>query len=240
MISREIIRLRFRAWRYRWKQDRHEIQFVRRLLAPGDVAVDIGSHKGAYVYWMHQAVQPGGRVICFEPQPQLADYLGRMKAALRMDEVTVENLAVSSQRGEMTLTVPGGRPSPGSTLEPGLIQGEQTSYRVAVTTLDDYFPASTSVKLVKCDVEGHELEVFRGGEKLLRTQRPSLLFECEERHHKRYSSRDVFAFLEQLGYGGYFFAHGLLRPLREFDTARYGDPASRDYVNNFVFRPRAI
>jgi FkbM family methyltransferase len=240
MISGDAVRMLYRAWRYRWKLDRAEIRFMRRQLSPGDAAVDIGAHKGAYAYWMHRAVAPAGRVVCFEPQAELAGYLGRMKTALRLDRLEVENLAVSSRAGEMTLSVPGGRPSPSGTLEAGLIEGAHATCPVRATTLDDHFGADTPVRLIKCDVEGHELEVFRGGERLLRTQRPILLFECEERHHRRYTSGEVFAFLEGLGYEGFFFARGGLRPLRAFDPARHGKPTSAEYANNFAFQARGV
>jgi FkbM family methyltransferase len=239
MISRDAVRMLYRAWRYRWKLDRQEIRFVRAHLAPGDTAVDIGAHKGAYAYWMHRAVAPGGRVVCFEPQPELAAYLARMKSALRLERLEVENLALSSRRGEMTLAVPGLATSPSGTLESGLVAGDHTSYPVHVTTLDDHFGAATPVRLIKCDVEGHELDVFRGGERLLRAQRPLLLFECEERHHRRHTSGDVFAFLAGLGYEGSFFTHAGLRPLSEFDPARHGDPSRPEYANNFAFLPRS-
>jgi FkbM family methyltransferase len=237
MINRDAVRMLYRAWRYRWKLDRQEIRFARGQLRPGDTAVDIGAHKGAYAYWMHRAVMPGGRVVCFEPQPELARYLGRMKSALRLDRLEVENRALSSRGGEMALVVPGGRTSPGGTLEAGLIRGEHATYPVPVTTLDDHFGADAPVRLIKCDVEGHELEVFRGGERLLRSRRPILLFECEERHHRRYSSGEVFAFLEALGYQGFFFSRAGAQPLAEFDPVRHGVPSSRDYANNFAFLP---
>ena len=226
----------YRAWRYRWLLERYEIRFVRLNLRPGDTAVDIGAHKGAYAYWMHKSVGPRGRVVCFEPQPELAAYLRRMSEALHLDRLHVEALGVSSRRGERSLSVPLGGPSPAGTLESGLIERKHVIYLVGVTTLDDYFGPGTPVRLIKCDVEGHEFEVFRGGERLLREQRPILLFECEERHHRRHASRDVFAFLEGLGYAGAFVSRKGLRPLREFDAARHGDPASREYANNFVFR----
>ena len=37
----------YRAWRYRLVNEKDEIAFVRRHLAAGDVALDIGAHKGA-------------------------------------------------------------------------------------------------------------------------------------------------------------------------------------------------
>ena len=232
------IRMRYRAWRYRLLLNRHEIGFMRKHLAPGDTAVDIGAHKGGYAYWMHKAVAPSGRVVCFEPQPQLAEYLNRMKASLPMDRLEVVNLALSSRRGEMTLAVPQGGPSPAATLESGLLKTPHILFLVGVTTLDDFFGADTPVKLIKCDVEGHEFDVFRGGERLLRTHHPILLFECEDRHQRRQSWRDTFAFLESLDYQGAYFSRRGLRSIREFDPVRHGEPTSRDYANNFVFRVR--
>jgi len=105
-----------------------------------------------------------------------------------------------------------------------------------VTTLDEFFGTDTPVKLIKCDVEGHEYEVFKGGERLLRTHRPMVLFECEDRHHRQKDWRDTFAFLEGLGYQGAFFSRRGLRSLKEFDPVRHGVPESPEYANNFAFR----
>lgn len=236
MIIREAVRMAYRAWRYRVLLNPHEIRFLRRHLAPGDTAVDIGAHKGAYAYWMNKAVAPHGRVVCFEPQQALANYLTRMKTAVPLPHLEVVNLALSSRRGEMTLAVPQGGPSPAATLESGQLDGPHILYLVGVTTLDEFFGPDTPVKLIKCDVEGHEYEVFRGAERMLRKYRPVLMFECEDRHHRQQEWRDVFGFLEGLGYQGAFFTRRGLRSLKEFDPVRHGVPASREYANNFVFR----
>lgn len=238
MTRLEILRLQYRAWRYRYKLDRAEIRFLLAHLQAGESALDIGAHKGAYTYWMCRAVGPTGHVTCFEPQPQLAAYLRRIKDTLRLNQLTVEGAGVSSANGEMTLHVPGSAPSPGSTLEPkhGLEDGP--SYQVKVISLDDYFQAhpAENLSLVKCDVEGHELQVFRGSQKLLQRHRPVLLFECEEHHHPHHTNRDVFAFLGGLGYEGFFFSRAGLLPLKAFDPARHGNRQSPDYVNNYLFR----
>jgi FkbM family methyltransferase len=236
MIFREAVRMAYRAWRYRLFLDRHEIRFMRRHLAPGDTVVDVGAHKGAYAYWMNKGVKPHGRVVCFEPQKAMAAYLNRMKTAVPLERIEVVNLALSSRRGEMTLAVPEGGPSPAATLESGLIKGPHILYLVGVTTLDDFFGLDTPVKLIKCDVEGHEYDVFRGGEKLLRKHQPILMFESEDRHQRLQDRRDVFAFLDSLGYQGAFFSRRGLRSLKEFDPVRHGVPGNREYANNFVFR----
>ena len=52
----------YRAWRYRQRLERQEIRLLLRHLAAGDVAVDVGAHKGAYTYWMRRAVGASGTI----------------------------------------------------------------------------------------------------------------------------------------------------------------------------------
>lgn len=238
----EKLRFIFRAWRYRYRLDPAEIRCLLQVLKPGNVAVDIGAHKGGYSYWMLRAVKNTGRVFAFEPQPALAQYLSGIKSLFHFNNFTLNHCGLSSATGELQLSVPGSGASPGASFEPGLLKGKQHSHLVKVDTLDHYFGAmpDITVAFIKCDVEGHELEVFRGGEKLLRTQQPVLMFECEERHHLRYRSQDVFDFLTGLGYQGYFFRGGKLHPLSELASSGHAEPGDPDYVNNFIFAPPGI
>jgi len=228
----------YRAWRYRWKVEAAEIRFLLRAIRPGQTVVDIGAHKGALTYWMQRCVGPLGQVFAFEPQPELADYLVCIKSALRMDHVTVVNGAMSSRCGTCTMVRPFGKPWPSA-----MITSEQRPDEEAVLvkshTLDDFFRNKQRhpVHFIKCDVEGHEYDVFRGGEGVLRRDRPTLLFECERRHHPQRRIGHIFRYLEGLGYEGYFFARprGGLRPLSELSETQLAVPHSNTYTRNFVF-----
>ena len=233
------LRLLYRAYRYRWKNDPAEIAFVRAHVRPGSIALDVGAHKGGYTYWLAHGVGPNGHVYAFEPQPRLA---AALRASLDPSRVTVENAGVSDREGTMRLHVPtDGRPSPGASLEAtSTATATGHSLEVRVVTLDRYVRAvpgrQQPVSFLKCDVEGHELAVFRGAEALLRRDKPVLLFECEQRHHGGRSITEVFRFLEGLGYRGRFFCGEQLLPLERFDVNRHqaaiDDPG---YCNNFVF-----
>jgi len=231
------LRLLYRAYRYRWKNDPAEIAFVRAQVRPGMVAIDVGAHKGGYTYWLARGVGPTGRVYAFEPQPQLARNLRR---SFDPAPVTVENAGVSDHEGIMPLHIPtDGRPSPGASLE-ATSTATGHSLEVRVITLDHYLGdlpgRGQAVGFLKCDVEGHELHVFRGAAQMLRRDQPVLLFECEQRHHSARSITEVFAYLESLGYTGRFFRAGRLAPLAEFDAAKHQYAARQyGYCNNFVF-----
>ena len=234
----------YRALRYRYRVDPVEISYILRALAPGDIAVDVGCHKGGYLYWMQRRVGERGRVYAFEPQPKLFAYLEGIQKTFGFSHVTLENKGLSDAFGNLELRVPvsASGTSPGATLNP--VEGAPFhSHFVEVTTLDRYF-FDTGIRpaLLKIDVEGHELQVLRGARQLLADRKPRILMECEQRHIGALGSlEEVFRFLLDLGYAGYFIHRGELRPLAEFDPAlhqRMGEGRfweAEEYVNNFVF-----
>jgi FkbM family methyltransferase len=231
--------LRLRALRYRLRLDPAEIAALLGALRPGDTALDIGSHKGGYLYWLQARVGPAGRVIAFEPQPDLADYLRRATAALGARHVTVEALALSDRAGTALLRVRRDRTSCGATLEARDPTQAWVAQSVPTVTLDEYLDGrSLRVRAIKCDVEGHELAVLRGAARTLARDRPVLLLECEARLRATGGLGEVSALLGDLGYDAWLFQGRRIRPLREFDPARQAAPRTPGYVNNFLFRPR--
>ncbi len=229
-------RFLWRAHRARFLDQSAELAAIRRHTRPGDLVCDVGANKGSYLYWM---AKWGGRAVAFEPQPGLASYLTQISAVLPLANVTVEQKAVSHRSGTLELYVPSVN-SPGASLIP--IEGADT-VSVPVVTLDDYFAPSDRVAVLKIDVEGAELDVLKGAERVLTKDRPALLFECEQRHLREGSVHDCFRHLEARGYTGRFIQGKTLTPVAEFDLAIHqsleGDRPWRnpDYVNNFVFTP---
>ncbi len=227
----------YRAWRYRLKLEPEEISFMIKSLTPGDTAVDIGAHKGAYTYWMQRAVGRKGRVFSFEPQPKLATYLQAMRTSLRLDHVRVEELGISSKIGSDELFVPCSGPSPSATLVSPQEGIPGSTYDVRIETLDNYFKEKKGrpIRLLKVDVEGHELNAFRGAERILCEDTPTLIFECESRHHPQEGIYTVFDFLEELGFKGGFYYRDKFLPLSQFNESEHQVSGKSPYINNFIF-----
>jgi FkbM family methyltransferase len=261
------LRYLYRAYRYRYRVDRAELRFVRESLRPGQVAVDVGCHKGAYTYWMRRRVGPTGTVFAFEPQPRQVAYLQKAFAALPFDNVVLVPKALSDKIGKASLHVPEGAgkthaasleqraesreqranssrgPSSGGTDSDCLLRAP-SPLLVDTTTLDAFFADQPrALDFMKIDVEGHELAVLHGGQRMLESHRPALLIECEARHRPDGNVRPVFDLLESLGYEGTFFQNGHRHPLAEFDPAVHqridstSDDLPTGYVNNFAFLP---
>jgi FkbM family methyltransferase len=247
------LRYLYRAYRYRLRVDPGELRFVCSQLHPGQVAVDIGCHKGAYTYWMRRRVGPGGAVFAFEPQPRQVDYLRTAFAAMSYDNVAIVPMAISNACGKLPLHLPQGAgkthaatlvgpPSRGGTTGDARLTALTYSTLVDVTTIDTFFaPQDRPPNFLKIDVEGHELAALEGAQHTLESHRPALLVECEARHRPDGEVRPVFDLLRSHGYQGSFFLNGCRRPLAEFDPTKHqrieasGRPPRRGYVNNFAF-----
>jgi len=234
--------LRHRAWRYRLRVDPDGIRWMLARLSDGDTAVDAGAYKGAYTYWMRRAVGESGVVLAFEPQPEAAYYLRSCVEAFGWANVLVLESAVSSAAGQRLLLRPGRALSPAASLEGASLPPDPSGTVVSADTIDRCLArhaADRGVRFIKCDVEGHELEVFRGAESALREHHPAILVECEVRHMRGHDVSDVFGHLAALGYRGSFFWNGRAEDVSRFDPRVHQVEGRRPYVNNFAFEWRA-
>ncbi len=232
-----------RCWRLRFKSEVASIQYVRKADLAGAVVLDIGANKGVFSIYMARAAGPQGRLVAFEAQPELGQHLSDVKTSFGLDNMTLVNQGLSSTPGVLTMRrseAGSGRASFHTEAEDGLDQID-----VPVIRLDDYIAEHGlgPIRFVKCDVEGHELQVFQGGAQMLRRDRPTLLFEC---HDSEAESGELFSFLEGLGYDGYFFYvspedHRSLRNRGRGEFVHYSKFATYNHVRaavhhrNYVF-----
>jgi len=229
----------YRAYRYRYHIDKQEIAYLLDSVKPGETIADIGAHKGGYLYWFQKRVGAKGKCYAFEPQPKLFRYLSRFKEILNYENVVLEKLGMSSSEGDSRIFVPeDSETSPSATLNPDHNNDSYIPYDIKTDTLDNYFYKNRiALSFIKIDVEGHELEVLKGAKKLITYYPATILMECESRHLKNHSVNDVFEFLTDLQYHGYFFLKGDIIPIEDFDPVVHQNYGSKDpYVNNFLFK----
>lgn len=191
-----------RCWRLRFKSEVPSIRYVRRANLAGSTLLDIGANKGVFSIYMSRAAGPNGKLLAFEAQPELGAHLQSVKQSFDLDNMVVVNQGLSSKPGVLTMR----RSEAGSGMASFHNDDAEglDAIDVPVIKLDDYVDEHPTgpVRLIKCDVEGHELEVFRGAERLLLRDRPNLLFEC---HDSEAEKGELFSYLTGLGYDGFFF-----------------------------------
>ncbi len=227
-------RVRVRARRYLRRGEPDECRFTCDVLEPGQSVLDIGAYKAAYTYWMSRRVKADGHVYGFEPQADLARYLEAFASGCRHRNVTVCPVALADTRGRGRLRIPG---HPGWAHLQG--PGESSPDRIRdvdVETLDAYaarVQLERPVAFIKCDVELHELAVFRGGRELLQTDRPVLLFESLPLTTLPNGRSATFEFLQEMGFRGHFFCSHELVPLTRYSPATH--TLTHTQVQNYVF-----
>lgn len=229
-----------RGLKARLVDQKAELRLIRRHVRSGDIVCDIGANKGSFVFWLSRWCR-NGLVVAFEPQPSFAGSLADLCRRLGLDNVRVEPKAVFSRSGQCDLFVPKNHLPGASLLGKAATASAFETISVPTVRLDEYFNRDERVSLLKIDVEGAELAVLRGAERILREQSPLLVFECENRHLEGATIEDVFAYLESLGYAGSFACAGRLLPVSAFDPAVHQRQdgewfwKEKDYCNNFVF-----
>lgn len=239
-----------RALKARWRDQAFELSAIKKALRHGGTSIDVGANKGSYLYSMARWSKRAP-VFAFEPQSRLAHYLQGACQRSGFSNIHVENLALSDQQGRLDLYIPGDADSPGASLEASIanktICHKET---VQVTTLDAYADEKIQapVRVIKIDVEGHELAVIKGALRLIERDKPLLIIECEDRHLPAGQTVTGFiAFVEALGYTATLAMPGKGElPAQEFLTDQHQKQMGerfwdkKDYYNNFIFRPSKL
>lgn len=186
-----------------------------RLLQPGETAVDVGANVGVMSGLMARRSGAGGRITGLEPHPKVfaalqANVDGWRATGCSLADIRIERLALSASVGEATLSEPAyfTKNHGLSSLEsPDVSETPANQFQVPVSTLDAL--VSGPVHLLKVDVEGHELQVFKGASRLLQTGSiRDILFED---HHPYPSASSQL--LKEAGYTIFFLSRTLWGPV---------------------------
>ncbi|MFI5059278.1 MAG: FkbM family methyltransferase [Candidatus Acidiferrales bacterium] len=211
-----------------------ERAFVSRFLRPGMTVLDIGAHHGLYTLLASKAVGPSGHVFAFEPSPRERKALRLNVGLNRCKNVGIQELALGNEEGEASLHVVDHLETGCNSLRPPALVGSTSLISVRVLSLDQWLAAHDlqSVDFIKLDVEGGELSVLQGAQRLLeRRPRPVILAEVQDIRTQPwgYRGREIIDFLSGKGYK--WFRMSAEGSLEELHANR------QDFDENFVAWP---
>lgn len=153
--------------------DRIVPEAIYRLADADELLVEAGANIGQNSSLMAYKAGANGRVIAFEPHPEIFTEL-KSNANLWPEKiqanVQLENIALGDITGEAWLTDGsyfGYNRGTASLLNRDVGPEPSRRHKVLVRRLDEYLPAPMKVGVCKIDVEGHELAVLKGAEHAL-------------------------------------------------------------------------
>lgn len=176
-------------WRLPWRYRLHlaeeycepELRQLEKIGSNQGEAIDIGANEGFYAYKLAKYYS---RVYAFE----INDGVTADLAAYKCDKISLINKGLSSGPGQAVLYIPvlHGLPLTGwASLAPNNCPDTSTHLEkpVEVCRLDTF--DFGQISFIKIDVEGHELEVLRGGIGVIRRFRPRVLIEVKEGNREK-------------------------------------------------------
>lgn len=164
--------------------------------------LDIGANVGKYSIIMGNKLRGIGKVFSFEPEPSNLNSLKKNIELNKLDNVNIVPMACSKEKGRWEFYIDKNN-SGGHSLV------KKTNQKIFVETdkLDSIIESNKikDIKLIKIDVEGAEMDVLIGSEKILKKYKPKIIFETDFPEKvipfldklkytvKRISKRDYFA-----------------------------------------------
>lgn len=177
-------------WANRFEYDQRD--FVCRYLRNGMIFINIGANSGLYTLMASKLVGAAGIVHAFEPSSENFARLSRNIALNRSQNVTAQQMALSDFSGNLALCLDENLPEADGHFHVKKVPhgGAAVANQIELvpcTTLDEYWERAypgpaRPVDLIVIDVEGAEIDAFRGAVRTFaRSPKLAIYFESTQR-----------------------------------------------------------
>ncbi len=186
-------------------------RFLRNIVRPGDVAIDIGANLGYYSRELSRLVGEGGMVYAVEPVKPI---LGVLKHNLRRcSNVEILPFALGAENRLVTMVNDSSRLAgymgtgrnyiPESEEEER--DNEDMEFEVEMKRGSELFAGLDKLDFIKCDIEGYEGVVIPEIASVVQRHMPIVLLETGGAQRRR-----MIELLREWGYAGYVLEKGRL------------------------------
>ena len=169
---------------------------------------DVGANVGWYAIHFGQLMaRNSGHVYCFEPVLDTFDILTENVKMNALANVHSHNVAFGDSRSSEDFFVPEFSGSAAASMRP-LFPAANRKVTCQVVSIDEFVAEREVEKIdfLKCDVEGSELLVMRGGVQTLERDRPVIFVEMLRKWTAKfeYHPNDTIQLLADLGYSCFY------------------------------------
>ncbi|WP_296001148.1 FkbM family methyltransferase [Rugamonas sp.] len=208
--------------------EKEESTMMENLVADGANFFDIGANIGWYSINI-AASRRATTVYAFEPIPTTYARLRENLALNASANIQPYNFGLSEQAGQFTFYYP---PEGSGNASAVNLTGREDvrTAQCEVRTLDGFCAdTGTRVDFIKCDVEGAELLVFKGGRQTIARDKPIVLSEILRKWSAKfdYNPNEIFELFRAIGYRVYTAEGGRL--------VEFGSMDEHTVPTNFFF-----
>lgn len=184
-----------------------EMAIIPKILHGPEVIIDIGANYGPYSFFLSK-LYPQARIFAFEPAKSSYDILSRIIKKFNLNNVIPIKKGLGDKEERKEIVIPLQYTILAYISDKNAKKGDKdVAEEIGMTTLDNFVQRNKIAKIdfIKCDVEGFELNVFKGARKSIKKFRPIVFAEVEERHTQKYGIKpqQVYNFFKKLGYDCY-------------------------------------
>lgn len=186
-----------------------ECSLFREIVSEGSVIVEVGANIGTHTVPLSRLTGPGGKVIAIEAQRRVFNVLCANVALNELENTVCYHMGAGRNRRASWIPAPdfGNEVNIGGLgISDNIGQQRSAAENVSIKPLDDL--ELERVDFLKIDVEGMELEVLLGAEKLIRASRPIMYVENDRMDQ----SERLLDFIFQLGYDAWWHKASLFNP----------------------------
>jgi len=213
-------------------KERNRVKMLSKLIPHGGVILDVGAHFGYLAKEFCKIHDKSCRVYCFEPISYTYSILTRVMR--KFDNAIIEKIGLSYENGLIKITIPvkeSGRLGIGLTHFGGEPERDYILEEINIIRLDGYCVMRNINRLdfIKCDVEGAEYSVFKGGEVTLKRFMPIIYTEIKQDFARRigHDASDIISLLENIGYSTNYYNNGEIIRVKEYS----------DKIEDYLFIP---
>lgn len=177
-----------------------EVILLKQLLADNENLIEVGSNIGTHTIPLAKQVSNGGIVYAIEPQYQNHKLLLDNINNNELKNVKVLKIAISSKEGEAYMNTFDENITSNYGDSRIFSSNFKNAKSVPVKTLDqllhDNIKERKSIKLIKCDAQGQELNIILGSKKIIDQYKPYLYLENDDIQ----TSKALIELIKNMGY----------------------------------------
>ena len=145
------------------------VEAIQKTVRENDVAYDVGAHVGYFTVLMGDIVGSEGKVIAFEPRGLNLGYLQKHVSVNNCENIRIISKALGDHSGHAKLET---RTGSGT----GYVS-DTGDEEIEITSIDELVDSGAlpPPTFLKIDVEGGEMAVLRGAQKVIASQRPRMI-----------------------------------------------------------------